>query len=111
MEITKAHEMLVTQIVSIAWLRACLEVGIQFRNKDTGRLEDNEIRIYESFVRQLDLFDMPKVKMSPKLLEKNIYEVLGSYLIYNRNAETRKVLVSAPFMEAMLTKIKEVVKK
>ena len=107
MEITREVEMLVTQVVSIAWLRSCLEVGIRFRNKDTGVDEENELRIYESFVRQLDLFDMPDVKVNPKILEKNIYEVLGNYLLRTRNIDVRKNLVSAAFSEAMLNKIKD----
>jgi hypothetical protein len=91
MEITKEVETLVTQVVSIAWLRSCLEVGIRFRNKDTGVDEENELRIYESFVRQLDLFDMPDVKVNPKILEKNIYEVLGNYLCAHATSMCEKL--------------------
>jgi len=105
-EISKTTEMLVSQVVSIAWLRSCLEVGITFRNKETGENEDNELQIYDSFMRQLDLFDVPNVKMNPKIIEKNIYEVIGNYLVFSKQPELRKTLVSVQFMQAMQEKIK-----
>lgn len=105
METNKSVQMLVSQVVSIAWLRSCLEVGINFTNKETGQNEDNELTIYDSFLRQLDLFDVPDVRMNPKIIEKNIYEVLGSYLLKNRNPDLRKVLTSVQFMEAMEEKL------
>lgn len=105
MEINKSVEMLVSQIVSIAWLRSCLEVGVTFTNKETGESEENELRIFDSFVRQLDLFDVPDVRMNPKIVEKNIYEVIGSYLLKNKNYDLRKTLTSVQFVEAMNHKI------
>jgi hypothetical protein len=111
MEISKAVEMLVSQIVSIAWLRSCLEVGVTFTNKETGQSEDNELFIYDSFLRQLDLFDVPDVRMNPKIIEKNIYEVVGSYLLKNKNHDLRKTLVSVHFMEAMQQKLQTVREK
>ncbi len=103
--------MMVDQIVSLAWIRCCMEEGVDFVNKGTGETERDERKVYEAFENKTGEFDLPKARVSPNGFEKNILEVLGSYLLYNDNGHIQEMMRAADFRTLMLRKIEELRKR
>ena len=75
--------MLVKQINSMAWIRCCMEEGVDFLNKQTGEIEKNEFIIYDNLENHTGLFDVPNAHVSPTGMEKNLLEVIGYYIAYS----------------------------
>jgi hypothetical protein len=90
-------EQLITQVTSLSWLRCAMEEGVSFVNKHTGEPEDNEIVIYKNLEQKSGAFDLPAAKCSPKCLEKNVLEVVGTLLVYNKNPDVAQQLSSPAF--------------
>jgi len=98
---TKMLQQLIMQVTSLSWLRCAMEEGVSFTNKHTGLEEGNEVVIYSNLEQKSGAFDLPASKCSPKCLEKNVLEVVGNLLIYNKNPEVSRWLKSPEFASAM----------
>jgi len=105
------EKMLVDQILKIAWIRCCMEEGVDFINKQTGKPEKDEMVILNNFESQTGNFDIPKANASFKGMKKNILEVLGLYLLYNDDDELISTLVSPTFKFAILKAIEDIENK
>lgn len=102
------EKMLVTQVIALSWFRCLMEEGVDFINKHTGEIERNEITIYRNFQQNTGAFDLPAAKCSPKGLEKNLLEVVGSLLVNNTNPTVKDVLVSSSFIDAIQAHIEKI---
>ena len=104
-------KMLVDQIVSLAWIRCCMEEGVDFINLHTGGTERDERTIYAAFENRTGEFDVPKARVSPSGFEKNILEVVGSYTLYQDNGQVREIMQAPEFRTLMDRKIQELRKR
>lgn len=95
------NEMLVTQVIALAWFRCLMEEGFDFKNKLTGEVETNEITIYRNLQAKTGAFDMPAALASPRGLEKNLLEVIGNLVIYNTNPAVKDAINSVEFTDAV----------
>lgn len=102
------EKMLVEQCIALSWFRCLMEEGYDFVNKLTGEVEKNEMTIYKSFQQNAGLFDMPAAKCSPKGLEKNLFEVIGTLVVYNKNTTVSNVLQSEVFTKAIQEHIEKI---
>lgn len=98
---------LITHVVSLAWLRCCMEEGVDFLNKHTGTIETNEVVIYNHLQQQSGAFDLPNAKCTPKGLEKNLLEVIGNLVVHNENQQIKDMLIS----ESFAAQIKDYIKR
>ena len=101
-------EQLVTQVTTLSWIRCAMEEGVSFVNKHTGETEGNEVVIYQNLEQKSGAFDLPAAKCSPKCLEKNVLEVVGTLLLYNKNLEVSQHLSSSEFAAAIRQLIEKI---
>jgi len=101
-------DLVVQQIVALAWIRCVQEEGVDFVNKYTGAIETDEILIYDSLQKQEGLFDVPAAKGSKWGLEKNMLEVIGGYLLYSEDPQILTVMTSQTFKQHVKNKIEEI---
>jgi len=104
-------KILIDQIATISWLRCAIEEGIDFVNKRTGDIEGNENTIYKHLIKNDDTFDVPDVRCSPARLEKNILEVVGSLLVYQKDHTIITCLNAPEFASAIQLMIEKIRKK
>lgn len=98
-------ELLIKQITSLAWIRAAIESGVDFVNKETAESELDEVKIYTNFENKTGLFDVPNANVSPKIFEKNVLEVIGSYVLNSKNPELLRTLLTSEFRRGIIEKI------
>lgn len=101
-------ELFARQIITLSWLRCAIEEGTTFINKQTGEFEENELRIYSQIQAGTGVFDLPDVVCTPKGLEKNLYEVLGSFVVQNKNPEILNLIISPEFINLMENHLKDI---
>lgn len=99
------HDLLVKQIIGLSWIRCCMEEGVSFINKETGENETSEKVVFDAFEAQSGLFDMPKANVSPAGMEKNIKEVIGSYILYGTSSQINQLLLSLEVTQQIRDKI------
>lgn len=98
----------VSQLVSLAWLKCAMDEGVKFINTKTGQVEKNEFVLFQHFEHKTEEFVLPKANVSPKGLERCLYEVVGRFLINNVNQETQFMLSAAEFRAGILEAIKKI---
>jgi hypothetical protein len=101
-------ELFAKQIITLSWLRCAVEEGTTFINKQTGEAEENELIIYSNINSGSGLFDLPDVACTPRGLEKNLYEVLGSFVVQNKNPDVLALIISPEFIAIMEEHIKDI---
>lgn len=101
-------DFLVTQVIALSWFRCLMEEGFDFKNKLTGEIETNEVTIFKSLQSNTGEFDMPAATCSPRGLEKNVLEVIGSLVVYNDNASVKTKLQSKEFVDAIKSHIEKI---
>lgn len=85
-----------------------MEEGVNFVNKETGKIETSEKAVFDAFETKNGLFDMPKANVSPKGLEKNVLEVIGSYIVYGTAQEINRLLLSPEVSQRLREKIQTI---
>ena len=100
-------KIVVDQVVSLAWLRCCMEEGVDFVNRHTQEVERDERKIYAAFENKTGEFEVPKARVSPTGFEKNILEVVGSYLLNVNNHQVHEIMQTPDFKSTMNRKIQE----
>jgi len=101
-------QMLIEQIVSLAWIRCLVEEGVTFIHKQTSEVVKDEKRIYQALQAKTGEFDVPAANASPAGMEKNILEVIGHYLIYTENYHIQQILQTPDFSTLIKNKIDKV---
>ena len=101
-------ELFAKQIITLSWLRCAVEEGTTFINKHTGETEENELVIYSNISSGSGVFDLPDVACTPRGLEKNLYEVLGSFIVQNKNPDVLALIISPEFVSRMEDHIKDI---
>lgn len=101
-------ELLVKQVVALAWIRCVIEEGVDFIDKSTGKRIGDEIEIYRSFEAQEGRFDLPAAKGSRAGLEKNLLEIIGGYSVFSDEPETRALLNHPEFRKQIKHKIETI---
>jgi hypothetical protein len=91
-------------VLGVSWIRCLMEEGVDFVDQRTNEPEFDENTIYGNYLKNTKAFVLPKANASPKGYDKNIREVLGSFLLEG-DAERLAVLTSAEFRSLMLAKI------
>ena len=101
-------ELFARQIITLSWLRCAVEEGTTFVNKQTGETEENELVIYSHIQSGTGVFDLPDVVCTPRGLEKNLYEVLGSFIVQNKSPEILEMVISPEFVELMERHVEDI---
>jgi len=100
-------EMLIKQVLALAWIRCVIEEGVDFKNKRTNKLERDEKVIYQALETSSGEFDVPAARGSKYGLEKNIHEVLGGFVLQGA-PEILKLMLSNAFRTQITTKLGEI---
>jgi len=74
-----------------------MEEGVDFVNKLTNEIETNEVVVFQNLKAKTGAFTLPDVLVSPKGLEKNLLEVIGSLVVHNDNPKVKEALLSEDF--------------
>jgi hypothetical protein len=101
----------VNQLVSLAWLRCAMEEGVKFINKQTGKQEYNEMVVFQHLEHQTGAFDVPKADVTPKGMERCLYETIGNFFINNTNPDVRLMIESPDFRSLIQRKVSVVKEK
>ena len=98
------------QIILLAWVKCAIEEGVVFINKTTGKPEHNEMTIFSHLEHKTGEFDIPTAEVSPKAMERCLYEVIGNFLINNGMADIQMMLAAGdfkPIIKNTIAKIRE----
>lgn len=93
------------RIVALAWIRCLMEEGVDFVSATTGVAEKSELAVLDDWSNQRGEFSVPKANAKPAWLEKNIYEVVGNFLLKEPTADILNILMSRDFRSHLIAKI------
>lgn len=87
----------VSQLVALAWIRCAIDEGVKFINKETNKMEMDVLTIFRHFEHKTGLMDMPKAEVSPKGMERCLFETVGGVYLTTANHEWKMMLASEDF--------------
>jgi hypothetical protein len=93
------------QLVSLAWIKCAMEEGIKFIDKTTGQPEYREMVVFQHFEHQTGAFDVPSAEVSPKGIERCLYETVGNFFVNNNNPDVRLMMDSPEFRSMLQQKV------
>jgi hypothetical protein len=94
------------QVIALSWLRCAMEEGVVFVNKYTGRPETNEMVIFQNMEHQTGAFDVPQAEVTPKGMERCLYETIGRFSINSRQTDIQLILESPDFKTLVQRKVR-----
>lgn len=98
-------DILLDQILTLAWIRCAMEEGVNFISKKTKQREQSERAILLDWQNSTGEFDVPKANCSPSGVAKNVLEVVGGYIAYEWDEDITAVITSLPFRHKLKQKL------
>lgn len=99
------------QIIKLAWIKGLLSEDFPFINKFDESRERREMIIFQNFEAQTGAFDLPAAEVRPVVMERSIYEVVGQFMLTNKNNDIQLMLQAPELKSLLLQKISQIKEK